>query len=240
MFIPKIKLSRLHHEEFFNYFTEFKELVAKHYIGYDILSGEYPKLLALYGDLDNVLEQVQKSILTADLVDTDHLREMIFCGFRDSAKAMQFHFEEDKRRAANTLMLVFDTYGDVARRSYAEETAAIYNLVQDMKAKYVNELNTLGLTNWVAKLDDVNNRFKSQMNERDKERSLKPTARAVDVRREMEVCYGKVIRCIEATMILNPNHSLTPFVNELLAKIDRYKNVIAVRDGRKNNKEKSE
>jgi hypothetical protein len=85
----------------------------------------------------------------------------------------------------------------------------------------------------VIKLDEINNKFKSLINERDKERSLKPTARTVDVRREMEICYAKIVRCIEATTILNPNHSLTPFINELLAKIDRYKNVIAVRDGRK-------
>ena len=231
MNIPKVKLNRLRNEEFFQFFTDVKELIEANGIESSI-SGEYQKLLSLYNDLDDVMLQVRKSSYTSEIEDIDNLRDMVFSGFRDTVKAFQSHFDENKQRAATKLMLVFNTYGNMRHKGYAEETAAVYNFVQDMQDKYAVEVATLNLQEWIAKLDEHNNKFKTLMNARDTEKSLKPKQRVVDIRKDIEACYGNIVRCIEVATILNSEHTLTPFINELNSKIDRYKNVLALREGR--------
>ena len=231
MRIPKVRLQRLRNEEFFQFFTEFKELVETSGIETGIL-GEYPKFVSLYHDLDVVLELIRKSSYTAELAKFDSLRDMTFGGFRDTVKAFLSHFEEEKQRAAAKLMLVFNQYGNLSMKGYAEETASIYNLLQEICEKFGNELATLSLQAWVDKLNEYNNHFSTLMNARDREKSLKPPMRIVDVRRDMESCYANMVRCLEVATILNSGHTLTPFINELNSKIERYKNVLAIRGGR--------
>jgi hypothetical protein len=82
------------------------------------------------------------------------------------------------------------------------------------------------------KLEEYNNKFSALSDERHSENSSKSKMRVIDIRKEIDNCYGNMVRCIEVATILNSNHNLMPFINELTSLIDRYRNTLAVRAGR--------
>ena len=232
MNIKKAPLVRFRNEEFFQFFTEFNELVTE-YGQEKIFFGEYEKLVAIFSDLDEVMEQIRKSGYTTEITEEDNLRDMLFAGLRDTVKAALNHFDEGKRKAAAKLMLVFNTYGNVRQKGYAAETAAVYNLVQDLRQKYADETAELNLQEWVDKLDEHNSNFSTLMNARDKEKSLKPHGRIAEIRKTMDTCYVNMVKCIEVATIAKPDEKLMLFINELVSKIERFTNMLHSREGRR-------
>jgi len=234
MRIQKPRLDKQKNEEFFQFFIDFNMLVNLYKVVSVLSKAEYDKLLALLAELDEALELVRTSMYTAELSEVDRLRDTALLGLRNMVKAMQYHFDEAMQKAAIQLMLVFKTYGNMRGKGYAEETGAIFNIVQDFREKYAAEVTTLGIGAWVEKLSAYNTRFTELMNARDKEKSLKPHRRIHDIRHDMEICYGNLIRCIEVAVIMTPEaeEALKEFVSELTSKIERYRNTIAVREGK--------
>jgi hypothetical protein len=227
----KAPLYRLRNEEYFEFFTQFKMLAEAEGIQ-NLISDEYQKFITLYKNADTVLELLRKSPLTKEIAETDNNRDMLFNGLRASVKALQSHFDPDKQRAAEKVMLLFNQYGYLGKKGYAEETAAIYNIVQDMQEKFTAEVATLGLQEWVTKLSDCNVNFRELILERNEEQSLKPKFRMVDVRKDMEACYENIIKCLEAATIVNSSHNLTGFFDKLNSNVDRFRNVLSLREGR--------
>ena len=236
MYIKKPGLNKFRNEEFFQFFTEIKELVLIY--GYEgKFFGEFEKLLALYSELDFAMDMVRKSVYTSEIADMDNLRDMNFSGLRDTVKAAQYHYDEEKQKAASKLMLVLNSHGNIRKKEYAAETTATYNLIKDLREKFANETAILELQGWVDKLEEYNSIFSSLINTRDKEMSLKSPKRVVDIRKEIELCYANIIRCIEVETISEIDEKLMNFINELTSKIDRYRNTIALRQGKiKNSK----
>jgi hypothetical protein len=233
MRIPKVHLRKLRNEEFFQYFTEFKSLVERRGMDKDI-SEDYALLLKQHSRMDAVLEIVRKSRYTEDITKIDAKRNTLLHGLRATVKSFLFHFDESKQRTATVLMSLLDTYGDLSnKKTYAEQTASVGNLIDDLNTKYVNEKTQLGLQDWVEQLRKANEEFQNLMQRRDNEKSLLPKERVADIRVEMEVCYVKIVHRLEALSILQNSEALIAFINELNVIIDRYRNMLATREGRK-------
>ena len=224
---------RLKNELYFEHILDVIRLVETYEIDITMFGGEYERLKTLCDTLDKVLEQVKLSEYTAKIEKLDAQRENQHGILRDLIKASLRDDEEEVSEAATILSHLFKTYGRMHEKTYDEETAAIYNLVEDLQGRYSEQVETLGLQNKVEKLKNTNIEFKKLMNLRDTEKSLKIKDRAVDIRKEIDKCYGNIVRCIEAKTILDPNHGLTPFINELNTNIDRYSNVLAIKAGKK-------
>ena len=232
MKIERIELRNLRNEEHFQFHTDFLSATEPHYRDMGITDPLFTEYRALYDDLDLVLEQLSKSHLTAKIEHADKLRDATFRGFRDAVKSNLTHFETAKKEAASKLMIVFKQYGDVANKSYLHETAAIYNLVQDMDGKYRDEVSLLDLREWVQRLETHNNAFTALRHERTEERSGKPNMRVVDVRKNVDVCYNKIVAHIEAFTLLNPGHGLDSLITTINSNNLLYKNMIAKRKGK--------
>ena len=224
---------RLKNELYFEHVLDVIRLVETYEINIAMFGGEFERLKTLCNKLDEVLEQVKLSEYTAKIEKLDSKRESQYGMLRDLIKASLKDDEEEVSEAATILSHVFKTYGRMDKKTYDEETAAIYNLVEDLQGKYAEQIETLGLQSKVEKLKNTNIEFKNLMNLRDTEKSLKIKDRAVDIRKEIDKCYGNIVRCIEAKTILDSNHGLTPFINELNTNIDRYSNILAIKDGKK-------
>ena len=238
MKIERLKIGNLRNEEWFQFFTEFKKLTEEQTPVSMGIEGQFHVFLGLYAEADNVLEQIRKSDYTATIEQLDTQRDTIFSGFRDVVKGFQSHFDQTKQNAANKLMLVFDNYGNISRKGYSEETASIYNFIQDMNGQYANSVAALQLGDWVQKLNEVNIDFGKNVLERNIEQSEKTTRRMVEIRKELDTCYLEMLVRIEAKILLQSDHNLTNFVNKINTNVIRYKNMLAQRNGR--NTEKKE
>ena len=228
----RFKNEDLRNEEWFQLNTEFKTLVEQYNpatLGIEVL---FNKFLPLYANADEALEVIRKSATTEQIAEADNVRDVVFRGFADSVKSAQNHFDSAKRDAAKRIKIVLDKYGNIARKSYDEETASIYNLLQEMNGTYANDIATLGLGDWVSQLEADNKAFDALMQTRYGETSSRTELRMVNVRTETDRCYRDTLDRLDALMLINGDEQYAPFVKDLNTRIDRFSNIIAQRKGR--------
>ncbi|MDR2882547.1 MAG: DUF6261 family protein, partial [Alistipes sp.] len=149
----KLDLKSLRNEEHFQFGADVIALVRKTGAALLRVEPQLAALEAMHADEDAVLERIRRSALTAKIDDADAARDEIFHGLRESVTAATRHYTPAAREAAGRLQIVFDTYGDLARRNYAEETAAVGNLLAELAGeKYAADCEALGLGGWIGEL----------------------------------------------------------------------------------------
>jgi hypothetical protein len=145
---------------------------------------------------------------------------------------MLSHFDPAKQQAAESLMIVFDQYGNLTEKGYSQETASMYNFLQEMKGKFATDVATLGLGEWVEYLEQNNLDFERLVMERNEEQSEKTSLKMKAIRRELDDCYVEIVRRFEAITILQSDHTLTPLINKINSNVTRYRNTLAQRQGK--------
>jgi len=235
----RFKQEDLRNEEWFQFYTEVKELMDSYdpvSLGIAILFGRF---IMLFADADTALEIIRKSITTERIADADNSRDNIFRGFADAVKSASNHFDADKRDAAKYLQNILNHYGNIARKLYDEETAAIYNFIQEVRIKPAY-LTKLELTDWIDQLEIENKAFDALLEKRYNEEAAKTTLRMKDIRTETDRCYRDMLDRIDAFILINGEDQYSDFVNELNVRVKRFKDMIAQRKGRSAAKKKAE
>jgi hypothetical protein len=240
MKITRIRLDRLHNEEWFNLFTEFKKFVEK--ITPEALNIEelFIVFLSFFQSADDTLEQIRKSDYTPEIVKQDGLRDSTFRGLNDTVRAGLRHFDPAKRAAAEKLVTLFDHYGDLAGKPYNEETSAIYNLLQALRGPYADAAATLELSGWIDELERNNTDFEKNVLERNSEYAGKTDLKMLEIRRQTGRCYLNIVERIEALCLINGDEAFAPFIKTLNANIERYKISINRRKSSLSSKETDE
>jgi hypothetical protein len=114
MKILRIKFSYLRNEEWFQLFTEFKDLVqASGEAALDITACFFT-FLSLYVQADEALDLIRKSENTDRMEDADMKRDQIYRGLVDAIKSALNHFNAEKKQAAKTLSTVIANFGNLA------------------------------------------------------------------------------------------------------------------------------
>lgn len=231
MKIKKVDLNRLRNEEHFQFHTDFNALTESYTAIALGIEAAFAAYQPLYNDENEALDLIRRSALTADIAAADALRDHTFRGLRDTIKSATSHFLAEKQQAAARLIVVLDHYGDLGRKSYDEETAAIGSFIDDL-----NELNAdvtlLGLADWIAELQANNEAFDNLKKMRYTEGAGKTQLRMKEVRRQVDDAYGIITERIDALVIVNGAEAYEPYVNELNERIESYSNLLAQRIGR--------
>ena len=229
----RFAVEKLRNQEWFQFYTEFKALVEQYNPAALNIGAQFSAFLPLYADADEALEIIRKSATTEQLADSDTTRDGTLRGFNNAVKSALDHFDDLKRAAAVRLQIVIDTYGNMARKSYDEETASIYNFLHEMKGKYSADINLLGLSDWVMRLDTENKAFDALMKNRYTEASQRTNLRLLPIRTEIDRIYRTVLDRMDAVTLLNGNvPPYVAFMNDLNARTTRYENILAQRQGR--------
>jgi len=237
-------VEKLRNEEWFQFYTEFKTLVEQYRPSSLNISPLFSVFVTLYADADEALEIIRKSATTEQIADSDAARDGTLRGFNNAIKSSLDHFDALKRAAAKRVQIVIDTYGNMARMYYDEETASIYNFLQEMKGKYAADITLLALTDWVERLETENKEFDTLMKNRYSEVSQKTNLRLQPIRTETDRNYRDTLDRIDALILINgsvPPYSA--FVKDLNARTLRFENILAQRQGRaaaKKNKSEQE
>jgi hypothetical protein len=67
-------------------------------------------------------------------------------------------------------MVVFETYGNLIRKSYNEQTAGVNKLVRDLlSSKYLEYTEEIGLLEWINELKARNDNFEAIYSDRNKD-----------------------------------------------------------------------
>jgi hypothetical protein len=211
--------------------VQFNEGIDSVFVKYNPQTLGVQPLYVLYrGALNNeldALDYIGKSELTAKIVGQDNKRDATYRGFIDFIKSATNHFEPANRDAANLVLNISSHYGNIARKTLDDETAAINDLARELSLPApAQALTLLGANVWLNRLVEENNVFTELMKERYSETASKTSFRMKAMRVETDKYYHAMVSQIENQILagtaINGN-----FLRELNAVIERFKHILA-------------
>jgi len=191
-----------------------------------------PYLVAFEGEKE-VLDIILKSKFTLLMMEMDRNRDKSCRGLISVLKSiLHFHSELAMRESAQRVLDVLKHYGDITRRKYDEETAAIEDVMREFENEDIKaDLTKLKVTEWTEKMVMYNNYFKEYAAQRNLESAHRPLVRMKETRVETDRMFRNIVKHIEYKMISdffeNVPPEMTELIRELNAKITHYKNVVA-------------
>jgi hypothetical protein len=223
MKLKKIHTSHLRNDAYFQFHTEFRDLVTRHGAKTLKIEERFNELyLPLYGKLDDVLKKIRKSALTDKILEADAARDDMCAGIYEISRAYLRHFDEDTRDAAKRLKILFDTYGNITKKPLNEQTSAVYNLLQELEGKYAQDAQKIKIDEWVSKLKWSNENFESIVKERFDESGSKTNVAVKDVRKDLDEVYKSLRDMINVFQMLDTSNSYDPFINTFNAVVAKY------------------
>jgi len=238
MKISPITLSRLRNDANFQFHTEFSSLVEKQTPEALKIKPLFDAYLPLYEKVDLALKKINKSSLTEQIQEADRVRDNIWKGLVDTNTAALRHFDPAVQKSAKKLKIVFDTYGNIAKKTFNEQTSATYNILQDLESsKYAPDVSAVGLSQWIAELKTRNNAFADLMRERVDEGSLKVDIVLKKARTHLDNAYYSIADLINALVLVEGAANYESFIKKLNLNIAKY-NLLATQNSRKPGKGK--
>lgn len=225
----KINFAKLRNEEHFQFQTEFKTLVISHGAHNLGIEAPFAQYITLYKQENEALQAIQKNATTDQLVEADDNRDNIFRSLADIINASKNHFNPGKRGAALRLTILFNQFGNVARKAYDEETVSIYKLVQELQGTFSADAHTLGITDWVEELNAKNKIFDTLMKRRYSEGATKTDLALREVRSSVDKTVRSITSLLDALIMVNGISSYEPFLREHNLKVEKFNNILAQR-----------
>jgi hypothetical protein len=208
---------------------------------FDLSEAQYAVFVALYAQADEMLEILRKSSYTTEIVHLNGVRGRTYRGLYEAVKSALHHYAEAQSVAAQKLKPLFDHYGNVPKKPYNEETAIIYNLLQELRGQYAPQIETLSLQGWLDELERNNGTFETAILARNAETADKTIGVSMsEVRRKTDSCYLDIVERIEALALIQGDTDFAAFVKIFNANIERYQNVLSRRRWKKPDPERDE
>jgi hypothetical protein len=229
--ITRINLRKLKNETH----VQLNEILDAIFVKYNPVTQGFSLLYGLYKAALNseaeALDFIRKSEITEKIHEQDRVRDDIYRGLVDSVKGATKHFDPAYREVAHLLDNIIDHYGNIARKTLDDETAAINDLVRELdQPAPAQALTLLGLTPWRNKLVEENETFTALMMNRYAEAAGKTPLRMRTARHETDKYYLAIVAQIENQYLAGVDINET-FLRELNAVIERFKNILAQETG---------
>jgi hypothetical protein len=185
-------------------------------------------LLAMYfTDFKNLIEKEQqlinamgKSDYTAQIADAGHRVDRTIVGMNEVLASALHHFDVNVVNAAKSLRNRFDDFGNIAKKSYEEETYAVNLLITDLlSADYAAKVNTVGLKPWLTELQAAEAAFELLFGQRNVETFQKPQGTVREVRHDLDVIYRKMADRVNAAATMDSSNSYDAFIGQLNVEI---------------------
>jgi hypothetical protein len=216
MKILKIRFSYLRNEAHYQYLL----LVKKLFGAYPAVAAIVAALLLRFNELLTVegtlVDAVRTSEHTEELVEIDRHIDRNLVGINSIIIAALHHYDEKMVKAARSLETRMKAFrGEIEKKSYEEESAAVKILVADLMGAYSAQVATLALNGWVADLASAQELFEQIFIIRNAELANRPQERLTDVRREIDGVYRQMVERIDAFSIIDDASVCAAFVEEL-------------------------
>jgi hypothetical protein len=179
---------------------------------------QFNELLALEGQL---VDAVRASEYTEELAEADHRVDRDIVGINKIIESGLHHFDPNVAKAARSLELRMKAFrGEIEKKSYEEESAAVKILVAEFQTTYAAQIAALALTDWVAELAAAQADFERIFLLRNSELAGRPQERLKDVRKQIDAAYRLIVERIDAYNVLHKgDDTCLQFVNELNREI---------------------
>jgi len=211
--------------------TDFNDFVIKYTPQALGIVEDYAAYQPLLQDEGVAFVAITKSATTEEIDGADKNRDFTFRGTADKVTNSLNHFDPQVREAARRVKIIFDTYGNLAPKPDDEESGLISSLIDDLRTKVPADIATIQLIDWIAELERLNNAFIALEATRNSEEANRTELRMKTVRVDVDAAYNKIIKRINALIIVNGEAPYADFVKELNARIARAQDSIALSKG---------
>ena len=227
-----IHLNNLRNDEHFQLGTEFRDAILKFGAAALKIETQFNEWLPLYEQEDIALKKIMKSAITAEIQEADKYRDQLFRGMTEAGKAALNHFDTDVQNAAKRLKILFDTYGNLAKKPLNEQTSGVYNILQDLKGAYAADALKVGITDWATELETANEAFDRLMKDRYEETALKTDIILKEVRLQIDAAYRTITERIDALVVVEGIAEYEEFIRYWNAVVAKYSAILAQRGGK--------
>lgn len=149
------------HEDLYTFTDTLLGLLTEH----DLSATDIPAFIApvnnSFADFDKSLKRDLSNNLTPLVREADSNRDRCFIGFRMYVEAAGYRLAEGWKEASGRILRVIHRYGsDAYKAGYAEETAAIKNMITDLtEPSLAADVQLIEATPWLNALDTSQNTF---------------------------------------------------------------------------------
>ncbi len=230
-------------------FVKFNDMSVSVLSNYDLkalqLSEIAQEVISASKNMKAVYKADRGSMLTKAIVHADITRDNMYSANVQILRVhSQYHFQEEMKKKAETLLHVFGKHGiDLNRQSYHQQTANIDDISEDVERKGLWEnIEAFGLEPYYNKLMEANKDFDRLYLERNKEYAQTPEENMPELRQKAESALKNLFDRVNAFIIINGSENYQPLVNEFNALIGNYEAGIERRLnlGEKEHEEESE
>jgi hypothetical protein len=180
-----------------------------------------------------VYKWMRRSEFTKKKADTDHERDRMFWGMGGIVRVHTKDFDPAVRDAANHVHNLLENYGNVTHMGYDAETVAIDSILARLKDKdYQPAVALTGIQPWVNKLNEVNELFKTFVDDAAQEQLDKPDIAPKAARRVSDEALWQIADRVEALVNLNGLQAYAAFAEEYNLLVKHYNLLVHEHYGR--------
>ena len=178
---------------------------------------------------DTALKASDTNPATAKATAADDARDAAWRGANNYAAAMCAHPDTDLRAIAEQCKAVFDKYGDPTKLAQTEESGILHNLLQDLKALPVAEID---FTAWVEELQYREEQFLAAAAARTEADAARQVGIVKETRTAAEAAYRSLVDTVNALAMINGDTAYATFIDHVNAMIERQKAISKARKTR--------
>lgn len=222
----------LHKEEFMELLRSTVDICEKHNPIALSIDSKVNAVKTIVTKLDDALIYEREKEFTKELEELDRYRDEAVTGLRYGFLMNTYHKSQSVKTAAQLLLNRIDSYGgSIARMNYESESAAIYNLINDLETEHTLKLalQKVGLQHWADHLKITNQKFRKLYSDRVEQESKHNKTSFTTIKPEAITVYTQLINRINAYIELDETNIYTMLQNELITLADRYRQIINLR-----------
>jgi hypothetical protein len=182
-----------------------------------VMYDAFTELLDLEGKL---IDQLDKSDYTAKIRGADKRLDRCLIGMRAIIASGRHHYSEAIVDAATKLYNRFQAFGNIHKKSYKEERAAVKLLLLDLTTKYELEIEVLEMKGWVEELTQAENEFSLYFNQREAEDSQRIKEKIKNVRKKIDLVYHNMAYFIDSAATVTPSADYNTLIALLNVEIN--------------------
>ena len=232
MFLTSL-IHKFRNSEFVQFIKNILSIVSSHDPEVLNVKNVYDELSALGTQISELYRPETGSDITQEIQELDERRDRAFTGIYRFVDAFSYHYDPDKKAAAQRLydaILLFG--GGIARLNYQAETSTIDGILNKFRtesdlAEAVTKLE--GLSDWLNELEEANKLFDEAYLRRVKEEAAKPEVKMADLRKEIIGVYRALLQHLEANAIVSGSEVYNQVAKEINEVIEKYNRVVESR-----------
>lgn len=189
-----------------------------------------PSYRAAVDTLASIVNRQRAYISTAQLADTDKVRDNAVGAIINVVNAYRTTPVEEKRQAALLLIPQLSAYNGIARHEYSKQTAEIKGMLGVLTAaENAAAVTALGLDAEVEALTEANASFEAAFLGKAKEKSSRMGVEDLDsgqVVSRANTLYAQIVQTVNAYAIVQPTDELLAFIDDLNGIVGVYADIL--------------